>query len=177
MVLLSGGHLSYCDHKAGPCEKVFFFFCKVIPLMKSEYTLFTSFRRKFFASREPLSTHQRLWTLTLAPWLLPESQRESQTHHFLKGKQVHWKLKTSKLKNKTFFIIVSFFHVSMPLNNALVDVPAKDSISFFNQKIFSFFKIYISENILLLVAKADRGTIISLKYDQTKNRCSTISDN
>lgn len=24
MVLLSGGHLSYCDHKAGPCEKAFF---------------------------------------------------------------------------------------------------------------------------------------------------------
>lgn len=34
-----------------------------------------------------------------------------------------WKTK-EKLESFTFFIIVSFFHVSIPLNKAFVDVPA-----------------------------------------------------
>lgn len=74
-----------------------------------------------------MDTHHLVWTLIPIAWLLPECQPESPANKQANIEQITKNSGMSKWRTFTFFIIVSFFHVSMPLNKALADVPAMSS--------------------------------------------------
>lgn len=75
-----------------------------------------------------MNTHHRVWTRTPTASPLPESHVKPQFPCWKVGNRAYSSIAHEILKslseNVTFFIIVSFFHVSKPFIKAFAAVPA-----------------------------------------------------
>lgn len=95
------------------------------------YIRSTDFLKEKCAWRRPrvLTSRFCLWFQLLSCFL----KVKQHVRHFISksdNMEIHFKLNNALLlKNLTFFIIVSFLHVSTPLNKAFVDVPDTNNFS------------------------------------------------